>query len=70
MKVYNEEIGVIILVFSYNLNYIVDICLCIVLLENGKIIWDIDNKGNFVEKELEDYFNVIEWKNYYFICWY
>ena len=32
----------------------------IALLENGKIIRDIDNKGNSAEKELEDYFNVTE----------
>ena len=47
-------------VSSHNLNHTVDICPRIALLENGKIIRDIDNKGNSAEKELEDYFNVTE----------
>jgi hypothetical protein len=41
-------------------HHTVDICPRIALLENGKIIRDIDNKGNSAEKELEDYFNVTE----------
>ena len=56
----NEETGATILVSSHNLNHTVDICPRIALLENGKIIRDIDNKGNSAEKELEDYFNVTE----------
>ena len=60
LKAYNEETGATILVSSHNLNHTVDICPRIALLENGKIIRDIDNKGNSAEKELEDYFNVTE----------
>ena len=62
LKAYNEETGTTILVSSHNLNHTVDICPRIALLENGKIIRDIDNKGNSAEKELEDYFNVTEMK--------
>ena len=60
LKAYNEETGATILVSRHNLNHTVDICPRIALLENGKIIRDIDNKGNSAEKELEDYFNVTE----------
>lgn len=55
-----KKTGATILVSSHNLNHTVDICPRIALLENGKIIRDIDNKGNSAEKELEDYFNVTE----------
>lgn len=60
LKAYNEETGATILVSSHNLNHTVDICPRIALLENGKIIRDIDNKHNSAEKELEAYFNVTE----------
>lgn len=58
LKNYNEETGATVLISSHNLNHTVDICPRIALLENGKIIRDIDNKDNSAEKELEDYFNV------------
>lgn len=60
LKAYNEETGATILVSSHNLNHTVDICTRIALLENGKIIRDMDNNENSAEKELEDYFNVTE----------
>lgn len=60
LKAYNEETGATVLISSHNLNHTVDICPRIALLENGKIIRDIDNKDNSAEKELEDYFNVTE----------
>ena len=60
LKAYHEETGATILISSHNLNHTVDICPRIALLENGKIIRDIDNHDNSAEKELEDYFNVKE----------
>jgi ABC-2 type transport system ATP-binding protein len=45
-------------VSSHNLNHTVDISQRIALLENGRIIRDIDNSDGSAEKELEDYFNV------------
>lgn len=60
LKAYNEETGATILISSHNLNHTVDICPRIALLENGRILRDIDNKDNSAEKELEDYFNVTE----------
>lgn len=60
LKAYNEETGATILISSHNLSHTVDICPRIALLENGKIIRDIDNRDNSAEKELEAYFNVTE----------
>jgi len=58
LKDYNEQTGATILISSHNLNHTTDICPRIALLENGKIIRDIDNIENSAEKELEDYFNI------------
>lgn len=58
LKEYNQETGATILVSSHNLNHTVDICPRIALMENGKIIRDIQNVEGSAEKELEDYFNV------------
>lgn len=60
LKAYNEETGATILISSHNLSHTVDICPRIALLENGKIIRNIDNRDNSAEKELEAYFNVTE----------
>lgn len=60
LKAYNEETGATILISSHNLSHTVDICPRIALLENGKIIRDINNRENSAEKELEAYFNVTE----------
>lgn len=49
-----------VIILSYNLNYMVDVCFCIVVFEYGVIICDFVNENNLVEKELEDYFNVEE----------
>jgi ABC-type multidrug transport system, ATPase component len=58
LKSYNEETGATIIISSHNLNHTVDVCPKIALLENGKIIRDIDNSNYSAEKELEDYFDV------------
>jgi len=58
LKDFNVQTGSTILISSHNLNHTTDICPRIALLENGKIIRDIDNTDNSAEKELEDYFNV------------
>ena len=55
---YNRETGATILVSSHNLNHTVDICPRIALLENGRIIRDIQNTDGSAEKELESYFDV------------
>lgn len=55
---YNRETNATILVSSHNLNHTVDICPRIALLENGRIIRDIDNADGSAEKELESYFEV------------
>ena len=56
LKAYNEETGATILVSSHNLNHTVDICPRIALLENGKIIRDIDNKREFRRKGIRGLF--------------
>lgn len=58
LKEYNQQTGATILVSSHNLNHTVDICPRIALLENGKIIRDIDNRDGSAEKELESYFEI------------
>ncbi|MCQ2197421.1 MAG: ATP-binding cassette domain-containing protein [Bacteroidaceae bacterium] len=58
LQEYNQETGAIILVSSHNLNHTVDICPRIALLENGRIIRDIDNHDGSAERELENYFEV------------
>ena len=55
---YNRQTGATILVSSHNLNHTVDICPRIAMLENGKIIRDIDNHDGSAEKELESYFDI------------
>lgn len=60
LKKYNEEHQATVIISSHNLNYTVDVCPRIVLLEHGVIIRDIINEDNSAEKELEDYFNVEE----------
>lgn len=58
LQEYNQETGATILVSSHNLNHTVDICPRIALLENGKIIRDIDNNDGSATTELENYFEV------------
>nr|WP_321373065.1 ABC transporter ATP-binding protein [uncultured Bacteroides sp.] len=58
LKDYSQQTGATILISSHNLNHTTDICPRIALLEDGKIIRDIDNVDNSAEKELEAYFNV------------
>lgn len=58
LKDYSQQTGSTILISSHNLNHTTDICPRIALLEDGKIIRDIDNVDNSAEKELEAYFNV------------
>lgn len=60
LKAYSRETKATILISSHNLNHTTDICPRIALLENGRIIRDINNENNSAEKELEDYFNVEE----------
>lgn len=58
LKKYNEETGATILVSSHNLQHTVDISERIVLLENGKVIHDIDNKEKQAQDILENYFEI------------
>ena len=58
LKEYNAQTGATILISSHNLNHTVDVCPRIALLENGKLIRDIDNHNYTAEKELEEYFNI------------
>lgn len=55
---YNHQTGATILVSSHNLQHTVDICPRIALLENGRIIQDIDNAEHQAEALLESYFAV------------
>ena len=58
LTAYNIESGATILVSSHNLQHTVDVSHRIALMENGRIIRDIDNKTHQAEAELEAYFQV------------
>lgn len=58
LKGFNEETGATIIISSHNLTHTVDICPQIALLEQGKIIKNINNENGTAEHELEEYFNV------------
>lgn len=58
LQTYNAETGATIIVSSHNLNHTTDICTRIALMEEGRLLRDIDNTGHTAEKELEDYFHV------------
>lgn len=60
LKEYNARTGATILVSSHNLNHTVDICPRIALLEQGRLLRDIDNSNKQAEQELESYFEVKE----------
>ena len=60
LKTFHEETNATILISSHNLTHTVDICPRIALLEDGKLIRDIDNRDGSAEKELEDYFEVAD----------
>lgn len=55
---YNEQTGATILVSSHNLQHTVEISSRVTLMENGRIIKDLDNTGQAAEQELENYFNI------------
>lgn len=58
LQKYNEETGATILVSSHNLQHTVNISERIVLLEYGKVIYDIDNNEKQAQTILENYFEV------------
>lgn len=58
LRDYNRETGATVIISSHNLNHTTDICPRIVLLENGRILRDIDNTDGSAEKELEAYFEI------------
>ncbi|MDR0988448.1 MAG: ABC transporter ATP-binding protein [Prevotellaceae bacterium] len=60
LRHYNEEHGATVMISSHNLNHTVDVCPRIALMENGRLLRDLDNANNSAEKELEDYFNIGE----------
>ena len=55
---YNKETGATVIVSSHNLQHTVEISTRVALLENGKIIEDIDNSDGKAEEILDKYFNV------------
>lgn len=55
---FNRSIGATVMVSSHNLQHTVEISTRVALLENGKIIEDIDNSDGKAEEILDKYFNV------------
>ena len=60
LEKYNKKTGATILVSSHNLQHTVDISKRIVLLEHGKVIYDIDNREKQAQDILESYFEINE----------
>lgn len=54
---YNAATNATILVSSHNLQHTIDISTRITLMEQGKILKDLDNENGSAAQELEDYFN-------------
>ena len=57
LKEYNQRTKATVLVSSHNLNQTTELCPRIALMEQGRIIRDLDNPDGLAEKELEHYFN-------------
>jgi ABC-2 type transport system ATP-binding protein len=55
---YNRETGATVIVSSHNLTHTVDISTRVALMENGKLIKDINNADGSAENELNEYFNL------------
>ena len=55
---FNRSTGATVMVSSHNLQHTVEISTRVALLENGKIIEDIDNSDGKAEEILDKYFNV------------
>ena len=53
---YNKKTGATILISSHNLQHTIEICPRIALMEDGRIIRDIDNHAGSALQELEEYF--------------
>ncbi|MCQ2974182.1 MAG: ABC transporter ATP-binding protein [Bacteroidales bacterium] len=53
---FNENFNTTIIISSHNLDHIVDVSSRIILMENGKIIQDINNNNNEASQILNDYF--------------
>ena len=53
---YNKKTGATILISSHNLQHTIEICPRIALMEDGRIIRDIDNQAGSALQELEEYF--------------
>lgn len=56
LTAYNQETGATILVSSHNLQHTVDISSRIVLLEQGRVVQDLDNTGQQAARQLDSYF--------------
>ena len=55
---FNRSTGATVMVSSHNLQHTVEISTRVALLDNGKIIEDIDNSDGKAEEILDKYFNV------------
>lgn len=55
---FNRSTGATVMVSSHNLQHTIEISTRVALLENGKIIEDIDNSDGKAEEILDKYFNV------------
>lgn len=55
---YQRQNEATVFISSHNLQHTIDISQRIILLENGKIVKDLNNQSQSAEKELEQYFNI------------
>jgi ABC-2 type transport system ATP-binding protein len=53
---YNQKYNTTILLSSHNIQYVMDICNRVVILESGRIIRDEANPDNEAKRVIENYF--------------
>ncbi len=56
---YNQRTGATVWVSSHNLNHIADLCQRVILLKDGEILQDLDNRDKKAEEMLLHYFSVV-----------
>lgn len=57
LRLYNQKYGTMILVSSHNIDCVMEISSRILLMEKGRIIKDLSNKGLETEKEIINFFS-------------
>ncbi|MDR3219164.1 MAG: ABC transporter ATP-binding protein [Dysgonamonadaceae bacterium] len=60
LQTYNQKYNTTILFSSHNIQYVMDICTRIIIIDSGKIIYDKPNTADIVKIDLYNYFNKVK----------